>query len=244
MSVEIPKHVAIIMDGNGRWAKQRGWPRYEGHRAGADAVRRAIEFAVEHDIEVLTLFALSVENHECRPQEEVQFLLSLLLESLQKNTQELHEKNVRIRVMGDRSQFNDVLTQQILETERLTYANSGLTLVLAINYGGRWDIVQASRRLAQSVTNGAVKVADIDEAQFASYLSLANLSEPDLLIRTSDELRLSNFMLWQLAYTELFFTEEYWPDFDAVIFQRALDAFAQRERRFGYASQQAELRGA
>ena len=240
MKTGVPKHVAIVMDGNGRWAKQRGLPRFEGHRAGTDSVRRAIEFAVEHHIEVLTLFALSVENHECRPLKEVQFLLSLLLESLQNNTQELHEKNVRVRIIGDRSQFNDALVQQIQKTEALTTSNSGLTLILAINYSGRWDIVQAAQRLAKAVVEGQVKAEAIDETQLSAYLSLSNLPDPDLLIRTSGELRVSNFMLWQLAYTELFFPKEYWPDFDTTTFQRALDAFAERERRFGGTSEPVE----
>lgn len=240
MSADIPKHVAIIMDGNGRWARQQGLPRYEGHRAGTESVRRAIEFAVENNIEVLTLFALSVENHECRPPDEVQFLLSLLLESLQNNTSELNEKNVRIRVIGDRSHFNDTLIQQIQQSESVTKNNSGLTLVLAINYSGRWDIVQAAKRLSQDVAAERIKESDIDENLYGSYLCLADLPEPDLFIRTSGELRISNFMLWQFAYTELFFPKEYWPEFDAAVFQRALDVYAHRERRFGYTSEQME----
>jgi len=244
MNSDRPKHVAIVMDGNGRWAKQRGLPRFEGHRVGTDSVRSAIEFAIEHQLEVLTLFALSVENHECRPLEEVQFLLSLLLESLRNNTNELHDNKVRIRVIGDRSQFDEDLLQQIDETESLTKDNSGLTLVLAINYSGRWDIVQATQRLVADVVAGRVRSEAIQERQFASYLSLSDLPEPDLFIRTSGELRISNFMLWQFAYTELFFPEEYWPDFDARVFQRALDTYAQRQRRFGRTSEQVESLGA
>lgn len=244
MNSNLPKHVAIIMDGNGRWAEQRDMPRYEGHRAGTDSVRRAIEFAVEHEIQVLTLFALSVENHECRPIEEVEFLLSLLLDSLQNNTSELHEKNIRIRIIGDRSQLNATLVNQIQETEALTKNNTGMTLVLAINYSGRWDIVQAARRLAEDVASGRVHSDTINEKVLTPYFCLSDLPEPDLFIRTSGELRISNFMLWQFAYTELFFPKEYWPEFDAAVFQRAIDAFSQRERRFGYTSQQMRLVGA
>lgn len=241
MSTDLPKHVAIIMDGNGRWARKQGLPRYEGHRAGTDSVQQAIEFSVEHKFEVLTLFALSVENHEQRPLEEVQFLLALLLESLQSNTDELNQKNVRIRVIGDRSKFENELIDQIEKTEVITKNNTGLTLVLAINYSGRWDIVQAAKRFANDVAAGIVKVEDVGESQFAPYLCVSDLPEPDLFIRTSGELRISNFMLWQFAYTELFFPEEYWPEFDAAAFQRALDAFAQRERRFGLTSKQVEM---
>lgn len=240
MNLDTPKHVAIVMDGNGRWARQRGLPRFEGHRAGTESVRAAIEFAVEKKIKALTLFALSVENHECRPLEEVQFLLSLFLESLQTNTPELNEKNVRVRIIGDRSQFDEDLLQQIKTTESLTCNNTGLNLVLAINYSGRWDIVQASKQLAKDVHDGRVNPEAINEEQFASYLSLSDLPEPDLFIRTSGELRISNFMLWQFAYTELFFPQEFWPDFDARVFQKALDEYAQRQRRFGRTSEQVE----
>jgi len=244
MNSDLPKHVAIIMDGNGRWAKQRGLPRFEGHRAGTESVRKALEFASEHEIEVLTLFALSVENYDCRPPEEVEFLLSLLLESLQKNTEELHSKKIRVRIIGDRSQFGEALLKQIETTERLTQGNNGMTLVLAINYSGRWDILQAAKRFEEDVSLGKQELDTVDENQFSRYLSLVDLPEPDLFIRTSGELRISNFMLWHFAYTELFFPDEYWPDFDEAVFQRGLDAFAQRERRFGMTGEQREIVGA
>lgn len=236
MTIRRPKHVAIVMDGNGRWAEERGLPRYEGHRAGSESVRRAIEFAVDHGIEVLTLFALSVENRECRPPEEVQFLLSLFLESLRNNADELNKKKVCVRIIGDRSCFNQDLLDQIDYTESLTKENEGLTLVLAINYSGRWDILQATKAVSKAVAAGELSDETLSEREFASYLSLSDLPEPDLLIRTSGELRISNFMLWQFAYTELFFPSEYWPDFDAALFQKAMDAFSKRQRRFGHVS--------
>ncbi len=244
MNMEMPRHVAIIMDGNGRWAKRYHKPRYEGHRAGVEAVRRAVEFAIENGIKILTLFALSVENYKCRPAVEVQFLLSLFFDSLKNNRAKLHEKNIRIRIIGDDTQFNKSLIYQIQETESLTKNNTGLTLVLAINYSGRWDITQAARRLAKDIQSDCVDAKAVNEKQFSQYLCLSDLLEPDLLIRTSGELRMSNFMLWQFAYTELFFSQEYWPEFDATVFQRAIDAFIQRKRRFGHTSEQLEQIGA
>jgi len=226
------------MDGNRRWAKERGLPSYEGHRAGTDAVKRTIEFAVNAKIEVLTLFALSIENHEFRPSDEVQFLLSLLLESLRDNTIALHEKNIRVRLIGDRSQFGESLLEQIRITEKTTQVNTGMTLVLATNYSGRWDIIQATRAIARKVNNQQIRVLDINEQQLSEHMCLSDLPEPDLFIRTSGELRISNFMLWQLSYTELFFPKEFWPDFDPTVFQRALEAYAQRERRFGLTNDQ------
>ncbi|MCB1828191.1 MAG: di-trans,poly-cis-decaprenylcistransferase, partial [Coxiellaceae bacterium] len=189
MNDSTPKHVAIIMDGNGRWARQRDLPRHEGHRAGTESVSRAIEFALEKNLDVLTLFALSVENHECRPLEEVQFLLALLLESFQNNTAKLHEKGVRVRVIGDRSKFDNALLDQIQQTETITENNANLTLVLAINYSGRWDITQAAKRYAEDVVAGKQSIATTDESHFAPYLCLSDLPEPDLFIRTSGELR-------------------------------------------------------
>jgi undecaprenyl diphosphate synthase len=240
MKAKMPQHVAIVMDGNGRWAEQRDLPRYEGHQAGAESVKKAIEFAVEHKIEVLSLFALSIENYAGRPPEEVEFLLSLLLESLRQNTSVLHSNKVRIRIIGNRSQLNDALVQQIETAEKVTQDNVGLTLVIAINYSGRWDILQATQRVARDVCQDKLNVDAIDDEYLSGYLSLSDLPEPDLLIRTSGELRISNFMLWQFAYTELFFADEYWPDFDAAVFQRAIDVYAQRSRRFGQTSEQLE----
>jgi len=241
MDDNLPKHVAIVMDGNGRWAKRRKLPRVAGHRAGRKSVRRVIEFAVEHGIEVLTLFALSIENRNARPASEIQLLMSLFLDSLEKNTGELHEKNVRVRIIGERSDFSDKLRRQINKTEETTKNNTGLTLVIAINYSGRWDIVQAAKRAAADIFENKRTPSDITESVFQKYLCLNDLPEPDLLIRTSGEQRISNFMLWQFAYTEMFFPDVHWPDFDAAVFQRALDVYASRERRFGLTSEQLEV---
>jgi len=240
-----PKHVAIIMDGNGRWAKRRKLPRLAGHRAGAKTVRKTVEFAVNNNIEVLTLFALSIENCLYRPKTEVQLLMSLFLESLQRNMVELHQNHVRIRIIGDRSSFNDKLCRQIEDAEELTKDNKGLTLVIAINYSGRWDLTQAARKLALQVQQNKITPDEIGEDVLQQHLSLHGLPDPDLLIRTSGEKRISNFMLWQFAYTELFFTDVYWPDFDANSFEKALEFYQNRDRRFGgLLSEQLELQNA
>lgn len=236
----IPKHVAIIMDGNGRWAKKRLMPRAAGHRSGAKAVRRAVEYCVKHKISALTLFAMSVENKNLRPKEEVQLLLGLFFDSLQKNTSELDEHNVKIRVIGDRTQLEAKLQKQIEQSEKSTIHNKGLDLTIAINYSGRWDIMQACKRIASDVSHQQLNVNEIDEALFNHYVCLKELPEPDLLIRTGGEQRISNFMLWQLAYSEMYFTEHYWPDFDEKIFQGAVDFYAARQRRFGKTSEQLE----
>ena len=235
-----PKHVAIIMDGNGRWAKKRLMPRAAGHRSGAKAVRRAVEYCIKHKISALTLFAMSVENKNFRPKEEVQLLLGLFFESLQKNTSELSEHDVRIRVIGDRSQLDVKLQKQIEQSEKSTLRNQGLDLTIAINYSGRWDITQACRRIASDVSHQQLSADEIDEELFNHYVCLKDLPQPDLLIRTGGEQRISNFMLWQLAYTEMYFTEDYWPDFDENIFQSAVDFYVARQRRFGKTSEQLE----
>lgn len=233
-----PRHIAIVMDGNGRWAKQYGLPRIAGHRAGAKSVRKAVDFCVKREIQALTLFALSVENWKCRPQAEVEFLLSLFLDSLKNNTAELNENNVKIRIVGDLSPFNEKLRNQINKSEMLTAKNTGLTLVIAINYSGRWDIIQATRRLAEQVKQHALDIADITDESFQKYLCLNDLPEPDLLIRTSGEQRISNFMLWQFAYTEMFFSAVHWPDFDENVFENACAFYRSRQRRFGYTGEQ------
>lgn len=232
------KHVAIVMDGNGRWARRRLLPRAAGHNAGAQAVRKAVEFSISHQLQALTLFALSVENFNLRPVHEVNFLLKLFLESLQSNLSELNEKNVRLRVIGDRTPFDEALLKQIEQSEQLTAANTGLQLVMAINYSGRWDIVQAARRLAERVLAKELTVADINNPCFQQSVCLPDLPEPDLLIRTSGEQRISNFMLWQFAYTEMYFTDIYWPDFDEHAFQRAVDFYYSKQRRFGRTGEQ------
>ena len=228
----VPSHVAIVMDGNGRWAVQRRSPRFNGHRAGVNAVRDAVRFCAERGIEVLTLFAFSSENWR-RPAEEVGLLMNLFVSALQQEMRKLHDNNIRLRVVGDRSAFNSNLRKQISAAELLTATNTGMHLVIAANYGGRWDIVQAVRKLVAGVADGELAVEDITEAHFSAVACLADLPEPDLFIRTGGEARISNFLLWQLAYTELYFTETLWPDFGAEALDEALAAYASRQRRFG-----------
>ena len=234
------KHIAIVMDGNGRWARQRLLPRVAGHRAGVIAVRRAVEFAVNQKLQVLTLFALSVENFNCRPIREVQLLLKLFLESLQDNLSELKDQNVRLRIIGDRSPFDENLRAQIDHSEQLTAHNTGLQLVMAINYSGRWDITHGAQRIAQLVLDQKLAVSEVTPSVFQRQLCLSDLPEPDLLIRTSGEQRISNFMLWQFAYTEMYFTDLYWPDFNDKAFQGALDFYYSKQRRFGRTAEQVE----
>lgn len=235
----LPRHVAIIMDGNGRWAKQRRLPRPAGHRAGVMAVRTTVEQCVQKGIEVLSLFAFSSENWR-RPAQEVSMLMELFVASLERETRKLHENGIRMRFIGDRSAFAPLLREKIAEAEALTTGNHRLTLVVAANYGGRWDITEATRRLAAEVEAGTLRSADITPASIEAHLALNDLPEPDLFIRTGGEQRISNFMLWQLAYTELHFTPRLWPDFDASAFAEALESFASRQRRFGYTGDQIE----
>lgn len=228
-----PHHVAIVMDGNGRWATKRMLPRIMGHRAGAKAVRRAVDFCVRNQINTLSLFALSVENFLSRPKKEVEFLLDLFAHSLEKNIIEMHRNQIRIRFMGDLSVFSESLQNQLQEAVLLTQYNTGLNLVLAVNYSGRWDVFQAAQKLSQHILDNHLDPQQLIEKDFSEFLCLKDLPEPDLLIRTSGEKRISNFMLWQLAYTELCFVEEYWPDFDEHVFSRVMNDFQKRERRFG-----------
>lgn len=232
------RHVAIIPDGNGRWAKKRLLPRAAGHHAGAEAVRKIVELSVENKLEALTFFAMSVENFNRRPPHEVQLLLELFLESLKNNLDELDEKNVRLRIIGDRSSFNEQLLQKIIQSEAKTAANTGLQLVMALNYSGRWDLTQAAQRVAQKVLSGQLRSEEVNEQILQNELCLADLPEPDLLIRTSGEQRISNFMLWQFAYTEFYFTNLYWPDFDQNAFRDALNFYYSKQRRFGRTSEQ------
>ena len=235
-----PKHVAIIMDGNGRWAKQRLLPRIAGHRAGAKAVRAAIEFAVKEKLDVLSLFALSCDNANQRPQKEIGLLMGLFLDSLKKNRKELFDNNVRLRVIGDRSIFSEELQGEITNAESLMAGNSGMELVVAINYSGRWDILQATQQCLTAQKNNALSSESLTEAQFASYLSIAGLPDPDLIVRTSGEQRISNFFLWQAAYSEIYLNKIYWPDFRAETFADALEFYANRKRRFGKTDEQLE----
>lgn len=233
----VPRHVAIIMDGNGRWARQRGQPRHAGHRAGLESVRRVIEACVEHGTEILTLFAFSSENWR-RPRSEVDMLMELFMVALGREIRKLDKNNIRLRVIGETSAFPQKLQRQIAEAEARTAGNDGLLLQIAANYGGRWDITQAARRLAQQVATGELDPADIDETCVARATAFGDVPDPDLFIRTGGEQRISNFLLWHCAYSELYFTPVLWPDFDKETFAEALNDYARRERRFGQTSEQ------
>jgi undecaprenyl diphosphate synthase len=233
----MPQHVAIIMDGNGRWAKKKGKIRTFGHKAGVKAVRASVSFSLKNGVKVLTLFAFSSENWS-RPAEEVRVLMELFNMVLGSEVKKLHKNNVRLKIIGDTSRFDSKLVSKIREAEALTAKNDSLVLNIAANYGGRWDIVNAAQELIAQVQTGQLAVADINEDSFTRHTCLADLPTMDLLIRTGGEQRISNFLLWQIAYAELYFTEVFWPDFDETTFQVAVDAFADRQRRFGKTSEQ------
>lgn len=228
----LPRHVAIIMDGNNRWAKQRNLPGSAGHKAGVECIRGVLRACREHGIEVLTLFAFSSENWQ-RPRAEVAALMQLFGTYLGNEVRKLHRDGVRLRFIGSRARLKASLLKKMDEAERLTAANSGATLVIAVDYGGQWDIVEAARRLAMAVAEGRLDPTEIDLNRFEQATALADLPRPDLLIRTAGEQRISNFLLWQLAYAELYFTETLWPDFGERDMAAALEAYAARERRFG-----------
>ena len=232
-----PQHVAIIMDGNGRWARSRGLPRPAGHRASLKVVRRVVEECAQRGIRYLTLFAFSSENW-LRPPDEVGMLMKLFLDSLVREIANLHENRVRVRFIGDRDALGGELARSMADAESLTAANPGLGLSVAVAYGGRWDIAHACRSLAADVAAGTLAPADITETRLAARLALAGLPDPDLLIRTGGERRVSNFLLWNLAYAELYFTDVLWPEFSSADLGAALEFFAQRERRFGKTSAQ------
>lgn len=238
----VPRHVAIIMDGNNRWAKKRLLPGVAGHKAGVDAVRAVIEVCAEAKVEVLTLFAFSSENWN-RPAEEVGGLMKLFLGALEREVDELHRLGARLRFIGDRSRFDAALLQRMQAAEALTAGNTRLQLCIAASYGGRQDIAAAARALAEDVAAGRLRPEQIDEDALGARVALADLPPPDLFIRTGGELRISNFLLWQLAYTELWFTDTLWPDVDAATLQRALDDYAGRERRFGLTGAQVAAEG-
>lgn len=236
-ATKIPRHVAIVMDGNGRWAKRRLLPRTVGHRAGVGAVRKIVEHCLRRGVEALTLFAFSSENWR-RPEQEVSVLMELFLATLEKETERLHNNGVRLRIIGDRVAFPSELQQRMALAETMTQDNTRLQLTIAANYGGRWDIVQAARKLASKVQRGEFGIAEITAERLQACLSLADLPEPDLFIRTGGEQRISNFLLWQLAYTELYFTPTLWPDFDERAIDLAFEDYARRQRRFGYTGEQ------
>jgi undecaprenyl diphosphate synthase len=230
----VPRHIAIIMDGNGRWAKKRLLPRVAGHRRGLETVRRITRCCIESGVEYLTLFAFSSENWR-RPADEVLFLMQLFRRALESEVAKLHQNNIRLRVVGDLTSFEPRLVSLIHEAETLTAANTRLTVTVAANYGGRWDIMQAVNRLFKEHPG---HVGGFNEAHLAPYLALAFAPEPDLFIRTGGEKRVSNFCLWHLAYTELYFTDTLWPDFEEAAFGEALASYGARERRFGRTSEQ------
>lgn len=234
-----PRHVAIIMDGNNRWARKRDLPGTEGHRAGEVAVRRLVEHAVRSRIEVLTLFAFSSENWR-RPEQEVAALMSLFLEALTRKVGELHENGIRLRFIGDLAGFNPQLQQGMADAVALTAGNSRMTLVIAVNYGGQWDMAHAARVMAEAVLAGDLDVNDITPAEMGRHVQMPDLPPVDLMIRTGGEMRISNFLLWQAAYAEFYFTDVLWPDFDAAELDRALAVYAGRQRRFGRTSEQVE----
>jgi undecaprenyl diphosphate synthase len=229
---EVPRHVAIIMDGNGRWAAARGLPRGEGHRRGVEALRRTIRAAGEIGIRFVTIFSFSAENWT-RPAAEVGELMGLLRRFIRNDLAELHQSNVRVRVIGERGDLTPDIGRLLVEAEELTRGNSGLTLVVAFNYGSRQEITRAARRIAEEVSRGKLKPADITMDTVGGFLDAPDVPEPDLIIRTSGEQRLSNFLLWQAAYSELVFVPTYWPDFDRAALEAAIREYQQRERRFG-----------
>lgn len=230
----MPKHVAVIMDGNGRWAKKRLMPRVAGHKRGLETVRIMVKSCSKLNIKYLTLFAFSSENWR-RPTEEVSFLMNLFMEALKREAVKLHENNIKLMMIGDRSRFDDKLKMEIEASEQLTANNTGLVLTIAANYGGRWDMINATN---QCLKNHPELVGLMTEDDLAPYLSMPYAPEPDLFIRTGGETRISNFLMWQLAYTELYFTDTLWPDFKQAAFEAALKSFQSRERRFGRISEQ------
>lgn len=233
-AADVPRHIAIIMDGNGRWARKRLLPRIAGHKRGVETVREMVKQCAGLGVDYLTLFAFSSENWR-RPADEVSFLMGLFMEALKQEVSKLHQNNIRLVMIGDHSRFDTTLRAQIDAAVELTAENTGLVLTIAANYGGRWDLLQAMNRMQQAHPE---RTGNFDEEDLAPYLSMHYAPEPDLFIRTGGEQRISNFLLWQLAYSELYFTETLWPDFDEAAFRLALQSYQQRERRFGRTSEQ------
>lgn len=234
---KIPQHIAIIMDGNGRWAQAQGKGRVAGHKAGVDSVRAVVQGARKADVKALTLFAFSSENWQ-RPEKEVSVLMDLFMFVLTKEVKRLHKNNIRFQVIGDLNRFSDTLQKSITKSEQLTINNTGLVLSVAANYGGRWDITNAARKLASQVQTNEITLDDINEDSLHEHTCLAQLPALDLLIRTGGDYRISNFLLWQAAYAEFYFTDVLWPDFNEYEFAQAINVFDQRERRFGKTGEQ------
>jgi undecaprenyl diphosphate synthase len=237
----VPRHIAVIMDGNGRWAAARALPRTAGHGMGVRAVKQIVENCAQRGIEALTLFAFSSENWQ-RPREEVSMLMNRFLEALDQEIEGLHRNGLRVRFIGNLMQLSTALRERMEAAMRLTAANSGMTLVVAVAYGGRWDIAVAARELARRCLAGELRIEAIDDAAVGAHVALADLPDPDLLIRTGGEQRISNFLLWNLAYTELYFSDTLWPDFGARELDAAIDHFSRRQRRFGLTPGQVEAR--
>jgi undecaprenyl diphosphate synthase len=236
-SGEIPRHIAIIMDGNGRWAKSKGLPRFAGHRVGVDSVRDIVKACAELGVKYLTLYTFSTENWN-RPKEEVSTLMKLLLKTLRKEIDDLHKNNVRLFAVGDLKSLPEAVQQQLYESVEKTKNNEKLNLILALNYGGRWEIIEAVKQIVKDAKKDLVNLKDIDDELINSYLTTKNIPDPDLLIRTSGEFRISNFLLWQIAYTEFVISDVYWPDFRKEQLFNAVKQFQKRERRFGKVSEQ------
>lgn len=232
-----PRHIAIIMDGNGRWAQKRYMPRVIGHQAGVKTVRKIVEYCVKEKIQVLSLFAFSSENWR-RPPEEVSLLMKLFSATLQAQIEKLHRNNIKLLCIGDRQAFSQALQDKIAQSEARTENNTGLTLVIAANYGGRWDMCQAAQQVLEKISTGQLPNTRVTEELIQQHLSTAGLPEPDLFIRTGGEQRISNFLLWQLAYTELYFTPTLWPDFGQESLAEAIESFRHRQRRFGRTGEQ------
>ena len=232
-----PRHIAIIMDGNGRWAVGKRMPRIMGHRAGVKTVRNIVEYCVKEEIEVLSLFAFSSENWR-RPKKEVNMLMELFMGTLQSQVDKLDKNNIRLKIIGDKSAFSHKLQNQITQAEQQTEDNTGLTLVIAANYGGHWDITQAFKKITAKIASGELDAQDISEQLISQHITTAELPEPDLFIRSGGEQRISNFLLWQLAYTEFYFTDALWPDFDQTLLAEAINSFKSRQRRFGHTGEQ------
>ncbi len=238
----IPKHIAIIMDGNGRWAKSRKLPRVEGHRRGVASVRDIVEASAQLGVEYLTLFAFSTENWK-RPKEEVSTLMRLLLKSLRDETDELHKNNIKLQMIGDFNTLPPEIGKELLEASKKTINNTRMTLNLALSYSGRWDILRAVKNIAKLVSEKKLSPEGIDEHIFSSQLTTVDIPDPDLLIRTSGEMRISNFLLWEIAYSEIFIADVFWPDFRRKHLYQAIDNYQNRERRFGLVSEQIKTNG-
>ena len=232
-----PRHIAIIMDGNGRWAVNKKMPRIMGHRAGVKTVRKIVEYCVKEQIEVLSLFAFSSENWR-RPKKEVNMLMELFMGTLQSQVDKLDKNNIKLKIIGDKSAFSEKLQNKISQAEQQTESNTGLTLVIAANYGGHWDITQAFQKITTKILAGELETQDISEELISQNITTSELPDPDLFIRTGGEQRISNFLLWQLAYTEFYFTDSLWPDFDQSLMTKAINSFKSRQRRFGHTGEQ------